>query len=675
MRALATALFTGQEKEELEIVLEPSRKNYLALDLGREPQPGILARFVGDGEETVATLELDPDGVISITDSAGLRIIATPPGTDRSPLLGICISKLISGLKTSDGVIEVARSVFQEGDAGRTSLRLECSSQVRVMGRGTGRVLRWGELYYHRGDPVGLCVELTMDWHHLRAGIPLFSTMTAEELVAEGKYRLRFRSYAYNPEDAETTDFVRLFACEEPAEIAVHLTPSLYTPNTPGIPNLAFAVVESERVHQHVVDRCNRMDQIIVPSTFTRDAFVQNGVKCPIQIVSHGVDSEFFRPVESGKSLPGGCGFNFLAIGTHVERKNMKHLVRAFLEEFRGCEDVALYLLLRPEYHATQNNVVLEFTDWEREWADDSAKIFIWTGYLTREHLRNFYANANAYVMPSNEGFGLTLFEAMSCGTPAIGLNYSGVVDFLNEKNGILVKTGKSFMARDIDTLPYVGDRFFEPDIAELRSAMRHLFESPEDVDRLGKRARSDVEKFSWSHVTRQFSEIIEQTHADFHAKFPGQPSRTGALEDRQKITLALCIHDDQNVRKSLDYLRGMSASGFQVLCLFTRYARLRDVMRARDYGFVNYRWDGTLENCKVIARSLFGRHWIIVLNPNEKMVGDTTTLLNFLNSQPPEIAEVSVSCADDRPEPRIFHVRPPGEIAKRAQCPDVSIC
>ena len=65
--------------------------------------------------------------------------------------------------------------------------------------------------------------------------------------------------------------------------------------------------------------------------------------------------------------------------------------------------------------------------------------------------------------MPSNEGFGLTVIEAMACETPVIALDHGGVTDFVNDRNGTLVPKGESYLAADIDTLPYVGDRFFAP--------------------------------------------------------------------------------------------------------------------------------------------------------------------------------------------------------------------
>jgi glycosyltransferase involved in cell wall biosynthesis len=653
-RALAAALFAGQEKEELEIVFDTGADTCIALDISNA-NGEHLAGFIRADGTTAATLTQQGNVTVTLSGAKAEDFVSVAHPGGQSGIVCVRINDSTCGLKSNGVVAEASLPLEQP-------LTLECADGVRVLGQGTGRATRWGELYYSRGEPDGLCVELTMDWHHLRAGIPLFSTMTAEELVSEGRYRLRFRSYAYEAQDAEATDFVKLFGSDAPADIAVHLTPALYDPRVPGIPNLGFGVIESDRIHPYLIERCNRMDRMFVPSTYARDTFIRNGVKRPVDVVLHGVDTEYFRPSTGAEKLPGGRSFNFLAIGTHVERKNIEHIVRAFLEEFRDSDDCALFLLLRPEYHTTQNNVALEFTEWERKWARDSAPIFLWTGYITREHLRDFCANADAYVMPSNEGFGLTLLEAMACGTPAIGLNHGGVTDFVNDENGILVPTGKPFVARDVDTLPYVGDLFYEPDIPALRSAMRRLFENPAETRSLGKRARADVEKLTWPEVTRGISGAIERTHREYHEMGKANP----VSEPEPGLTLVLTILDDADARRSLDYLNTLASRHIRVLCLFTRYARLDDVMRARKYGFVYYRWDGTLENCKVIARSIVGRSWILVLDIDETISGKLDEALKFLESQPSDIAEVGVRNEAGAEESRFFHVRPQGEPSLR---------
>ena len=607
-RTLAAALFTGEEREEREIQALPAADNYIALEIGSSQASRRLCAWKDAEGNEVLALHHD-HGIVTASGPAGDSIPAMPGGGPKSGILAVRIAPFTIGIRRGDKVAETQVDVL-----GGKPATLECDGETKILGEGTGRAARWAELFYKRKNPTGLCVQMTMDWHNLRAGIPLFGTMTAEELVVAGEYRLRFRSYAYEQSEADTTDFVMMFGCDDPPDVAVHLTPALYDTSVPGIPNLGFAVIETDSVHPYLVERCNRMDRICVPSTFTRETFSRNGVTKPIDVVLHGVDTEYFRPADPKVAFPQGAGFNFLAIATHVERKNIRALVRAFLEEFRSSEDVSLFLLLRPEYHTTQNNVALDFTEWEREYDRDSARILLWTGYVTREHLRDFYANADAYVMPSNEGFGLTVLEAMSCGTPAVVLDHGGVKDFVNEKNGILVKKGPSYVAEDVDTLPYVGDVFHSPDISGLRRAMRRLFEDRDETRRLGRQARADAARLTWSSVTMELARSIGTTHAQF---IPG--TRPPASDQQMSgLTVVLRVMDDIDARAAIDYLSTLR--GVRVLCLFTRYARLEDIKRAREYGFVYYRWDGSDSNAGVIARSVMGEGKVVMLDAGEKL-------------------------------------------------------
>ena len=645
-RALAAALFAGQEKEETRIELDLTRDNFLVLNI-HAGHDGLIAR-IGDSEDAILSI-VSEKGSLILRDADNNAIATAQLKHDGENLAGIHISTRVIGVRLDDVIEEKSWN----GPAGVFLLDIRTSS-ARVMGQGTGRVSRWGELFYRRSLPGGLCVQLTMDWHHLRAGIPLFGTMTAEHLIEEGRFRLRFSSYAYESSDAETTDFVKLFGSSDKPDIAVHLTPALYNPRVPDIPNLAFAVIESTSVHPHLVERCNGMDEILVPTTFTAKVFRESGVTRPIHVVSHGVDTTYFRPPSARAPLPGGKSFNFLAVATHVERKNIRHLVKAFLEEFRDDEDVALFLLLRPEYHTSQNNVALEFTDWEREYATErSAPVYLWTGYLTRDHLRDFYANADCYVMPSNEGFGLTVLEAMACETPVIALDHGGVTDFVNGHNGTLVAKGREYVASDIDTLPYVGDHFYEPDQDELKHAMRTVYTNRSQARDKARQARADCEsRLTWKAVTQQFSRRIEETHARYHRDgqlaIPALPAG---------LTIVLCVMDDESAARSLDYLARLRTKPVRVLCLFTRYARIDDVLRARKYGFAYYRWNGTLDNALVIARSIVGRTWVGVLANGEKLSGDLSSVISFLDSQPPAVTSVTIDGKS-----RFFHLRPEDE-------------
>lgn len=262
-QTLATAMFTGHEKEEETLRFSPEHDNYLVLEVrGGTARP--IATIDDAAGEAVVSLHRNADGGFSLRDAEG-RAIVTVPATAiadaASPIVGWRLGPSVVGLRVGDTI----REGPARGFAARPQpwvLGREDGDRMRVMGRGSGRAMRWAELHYHRATPAGLRVELAMDWHHLRAGIPWFGTMTAEELIAQGAFRLSFRSYAYSEGEARATDFARLFGTEGPADIAVHLTPPLYAVPAHDVANLGFFVVESTEVQADLVSRCNRMDAL-----------------------------------------------------------------------------------------------------------------------------------------------------------------------------------------------------------------------------------------------------------------------------------------------------------------------------------------------------------------------------------------------------------------------------
>lgn len=67
-----------------------------------------------------------------------------------------------------------------------------------------------------------------------------------------------------------------------------------------------------------------------------------------------------------------------------------------------------------------------------------------YVGYIEREKLATYYQNAKALLVPVQwaEPFGMTMVEAMACGTPVIGLNTGSIPEVVaHKKTGFVVNT------------------------------------------------------------------------------------------------------------------------------------------------------------------------------------------------------------------------------------------
>ena len=114
-------------------------------------------------------------------------------------------------------------------------------------------------------------------------------------------------------------------------------------------------------------------------------------------------------------------------------------------------------------------------------------------GHVPHDQLPGLYRAASGLIFPSlYEGFGLPPLEAMACGCPVA--------------------------AADAGSLPeIVGDAgvLFDPrDPEAMATAMRTLWESREDRERLSRAGLERSRRFSWSAAARRHREIYARALA-----------------------------------------------------------------------------------------------------------------------------------------------------------------
>jgi glycosyltransferase involved in cell wall biosynthesis len=183
--------------------------------------------------------------------------------------------------------------------------------------------------------------------------------------------------------------------------------------------------------------------------------------------VARRIESSFGRaaevihpPVDTVFFTPGGerAGF-FLYVGRLVSYKRPDLVVEAFAElpelELLVVGEGPMRLSL--ETAATANVTFL--------------------GGVGDQQLRDLYRTARALVYPAEEDFGITMAEAIACGTPVIGLSQGGATDIVEP--GV---TGRLIGSQSV---------------TELRAAIRETVSDEVDAFAIAARAqRFSVERF-----------------------------------------------------------------------------------------------------------------------------------------------------------------------------------
>lgn len=120
---------------------------------------------------------------------------------------------------------------------------------------------------------------------------------------------------------------------------------------------------------------------------------------------------------------------------------------------------------------------------------------------LPRTVLCALYNAADVYASVSAEGFGLTIAEAIACGTPAVGLDYSAVPEVIGPAGNVVA-------------VDYLFDNEYDhmwaqPDPVVFGNAVEWMVRHPARRRELGSHGPSHVRKnFSWAEAARTFLDV-----------------------------------------------------------------------------------------------------------------------------------------------------------------------
>jgi glycosyltransferase involved in cell wall biosynthesis len=205
------------------------------------------------------------------------------------------------------------------------------------------------------------------------------------------------------------------------------------------------AFVETDRCNPQWIDKCNEMDAIIVPSTFTKTvAKISGPLETPVYVVPEWYNEKIDTDIKP-LQIKLNSKFNFLMIGTVTgrspdnDRKNLFYGIKWFCEKFKGDKKVGLVLktsfgkgttIDRQMTINTIQNILNEVRPGK------FPKVNILHGNMTETDIASIYCHKkiNCLLAPTRgEGYGLPIIEAASSGMPVVATGWSGHTDFLKD--------------------------------------------------------------------------------------------------------------------------------------------------------------------------------------------------------------------------------------------------
>ena len=256
------------------------------------------------------------------------------------------------------------------------------------------------------------------------------------------------------------------------------------------------------------------VDYALPSSNFSKEIFVNAGwpeEKCIV--VPHGINPQDFKNKAKVDNLKTKRKFKFLNVSIPHYRKNIDLLVDAYYSAFTDDDDVCLLLKVKlnePKYRF-ECDVVKEILKIQKKHKGRRLPQ-VEVVQHRYESMVPLYNSCECLVSASSsEGFGLPLLEGLAAGMIVIAPRCTGQLDFLNDKNSLLVDV-KEIDATDKYQYwrPSPGAKTYIPDIDALSETMTKAYENYKDIKKsLKKESNKTVKLFTWERAAKQILDIL----------------------------------------------------------------------------------------------------------------------------------------------------------------------
>ncbi len=263
---------------------------------------------------------------------------------------------------------------------------------------------------------------------------------------------------------------------------------------------IAYLVWESTLLDKDFFNHLiKNFDYFFCPSSWQKECMVRQGWdENKIFIVPEGVDKNLL-PINNKKYLQSSHKFRFFLTGRWEYRKSTTEIISSFLKEFVNEDNVELVCSVDnpfcKEGLSTEQKLIKE------NFVSNKVKII---HFPDREVYIKLMQYAHCHLSCSrSEGWGLTISDAIACGTPTIYAHNTAPIDFAFDI-GIPVSSNKKI---PFENLGY----YYEPDFTELQKKMRYIYENFEkEKTKALKHSPVFKSRYSWDVAASTALNILD---------------------------------------------------------------------------------------------------------------------------------------------------------------------
>ena len=301
------------------------------------------------------------------------------------------------------------------------------------------------------------------------------------------------------------------------------------------------------------VEGLKNVDEAWVPSTYVKKVYEDSGVPADkVVVIPNGIDESVFNPEAPPIPIRSDKKFKFLFVGGTIRRKGPDVLLKAFIQEFKGHEDVSLVI---KDFGGKAFYPGQTFEETIRMYQDNPLypEIIYMDDDLSPQELVGLYTACDCLVHPyRGEGFGLPVLEAMACGLPVICTGGGATDDFATDEFAFRIPSKRFSIPPKVGDKssgkPLVADGWMiEPDLKSLKSLMRHVFADQPAAAEVGTKAAEHVRNhWTWrvaaNLAEKRLRQIAAQPSHNIHGSInsPEYREQKASRKREQSALLSL---------------------------------------------------------------------------------------------------------------------------------------
>lgn len=261
-------------------------------------------------------------------------------------------------------------------------------------------------------------------------------------------------------------------------------------------------------------------DYVVAMSKFGYEELLKHFPDFMVRYIPHGVDTSIFKPrseeermeIRRKWNIPEDVTLYLNVAANWGERKCLPQLMITFKRLLETYKKSMLYLYTNLKENCPQGYDLVEFSE-ELEVAKSQLgpQFNPILDAIEDEALAELYVASDVLVNPSfAEGFGLSIIEAMACGTPVIATNYSSMPELV-KGHGWLVETVPRDVWEDVPVWIPLLARYPVPNLNSLLQCMTDAYENPEKRKAYGKASREFALNYDWGKLIPLWNKLIKE--------------------------------------------------------------------------------------------------------------------------------------------------------------------